>query len=154
MAISVGERVPDFDTIDHNGNRKPFSAYLADGPVVLFFYPKAHTGGCTAEACHFRDLAAEFDEVGAQRIGVSRDDVDNQRSFADKHGFDYPLLSDEDGSIAKVFGAKRVGPMWSKRNTYVIGSDGSLLHEVRSESNMEQHADEALAFLRTHVNAR
>ena len=63
--------------------------------MVLFFYPAAMTGGCTKEACHFRDLAAEFEEAGAQRVGISTDPVAKQKQFADMHGFDYPLLSDD-----------------------------------------------------------
>ena len=99
MAIDVGERVDDFELPDQDGTPRRLSTLLADGPVVLFFYPAAMTAGCTAEACHFRDLAAEFAAAGAQRVGISRDPVDKQRAFADRHHFDYPLLSDPDGTV-------------------------------------------------------
>lgn len=74
--------------------------------MVLYFYPAAMTPGCTAESCHFRDLKAEFAEAGAQRVGVSADDVDKQRQFSDKHGFDFPLLSDADRSVAEAYGVR------------------------------------------------
>lgn len=145
--MDVGDQVPDFTATLDTGETTSLSALLAEGPVVLFFYPKAFTGGCTAEACHFRDLTAEFAAAGAQRLGVSRDDVDTQARFRSEHGFDYPLLADPSGEVAKVFGAKRVGPLWSKRQTFVIAPDRRLLGVIRSETDMERHADEALALL-------
>src|SRR5919107_4325687 len=104
MAIDVGERVEDFELPDQDGTPRRLSTLLADGPVVLFFYPAAMTAGCTAEACHFRDLAAEFAAAGAQRVGISRDPVDKQRAFADRHTLGMPLLSDVDGKIRELFG--------------------------------------------------
>jgi peroxiredoxin Q/BCP len=148
--MDAGELVPDFEATLDDGTTTSLSALLADGPIVLFFYPKAFTGGCTAEACHFRDLAREFAEVGAQRYGVSRDDVATQARFRSEHGFDYPLIADPSGEIARVFGAKRLGPLWSKRQTFVIGEDRRLLGAIRSETDMERHADEALALLGVH----
>ena len=79
-----------------DGSTLRLSEELAKGPVVLFFYPKALTSGCTKESCHFRDLAAEFAAVGGRRLGISADAVDRQQKFSEKHGFDYPLLSDPD----------------------------------------------------------
>ena len=99
--------VPDFELPDQDGTPRTLAGLLADGPVVLFFYPAAMTAGCTKESCHFRDLAAEFAELGAQRVGISTDAVAKQKEFADKHGFDYPLLSDVDGTVARIFGVKR-----------------------------------------------
>lgn len=146
--MDVGDTVPDLDLTLDDGRSVRLSELLADGPVVLFFYPKAFTPGCTAESCHFRDLQAEFDEVGAQRIGISRDDVDTQSRFRDEYDLDYPLAADPDGEIAKVFGAKRVGPLPSRRQTFVIGADRTLLATIGSETDMRVHADEALATLR------
>ena len=146
--MDVGDQVPDFTATLDDGSQTTLASMLEDGPVVLFFYPKAFTGGCTAEACHFRDLAGEFAEVGAQRYGISRDDVETQSQFRAKHDFDYPLIADTSGEIAKVFGAKRLGPVWSKRQTFVIGTDRTLKGAIASETDMEQHADEALELLR------
>ena len=147
--MQAGDQIPDFELPDQTGAPRRLSTLLADGPVVLFFYPAAMTAGCTKEACHFRDLAAEFAEVGAQRVGISMDAVDKQKQFADKHSFDYPLLADTDGVVAKIFGVKRaLGILKVKRNTFVIGTDQRLLAEISSEMNMDKHADEALQVLR------
>ena len=143
-----GNKIPDFPAVLDDGRSVRFYDLLTDGPVVLFFYPKAFTPGCTAESCNFRDLAAEFAAVGAQRIGVSRDSVETQARFRTEHNLDYPLISDPDGSVAQVFGAKRMGPLPSKRQTFVIDSDGTLLRVISSELNMNVHADEALEVLR------
>lgn len=143
-----GDQVPDLTVTLDDGRRVPFSALHGDGPLVVFFYPKAFTGGCTAESCHFRDLAAEFAAVGAGRVGVSRDDVETQARFRAEHDLDYPLIADTDGRVARVFGAKRPGPLWSRRRTVVIGEDGTVLRVISSEMDMEVHADEALRVLR------
>jgi thioredoxin-dependent peroxiredoxin len=145
----TGQPLPDLEVTLHTGERTRLSHLAADGPLAVFFYPRAFTGGCTAQACHFRDLAAEFADVGASRVGVSRDDVETQARFADEHRFDYPLLADPDGEVAKAFGAKRPGPLWNKRQTYVVDADLTLLGEISSETDMEKHADEALELLRS-----
>lgn len=128
------------------------TALLADGPIVLFFYPAAMTPGCTKEACHFRDLAGEFAEVGATRVGISTDAVTKQARFADSQRFDYPLLSDADGAVADSFGVKRglLGKFLPvKRTTFVIDTDRTVLEVISSEVNMDAHADKALAMLRS-----
>ena len=113
---------------------------------MLFFYP-AMTTGCTKESCHFRDLAGEFAEVGAQRVGISADKVAKQAAFDAKHTLGYPLLSDADRAVAKAFGVKRMGPLMNKRATFVIGTDRTVVAAISSEMNMDVHADEALAAL-------
>ena len=133
------------------GAERRLSDLLADGPVVLFFYPAAMTPGCTKEACHFRDLSAEFAAAGGQRVGVSTDNVDKQAQFAQRHTFDYPLLSDHDGTIAARFGVKRglLGKfMPVKRTTFVIDTDRTVLAVIASEISMDTHADKALEILR------
>ncbi len=105
-----GKRRPGYRTSSsptRTGRRRKLSELAANGPVVLFFYPAAMTPGCTAESCHFRDMKAEFDAVGAQRVGISADQVEKQKRFSDKHSFDYPLLSDPDGAVATQFGVRR-----------------------------------------------
>jgi len=145
--VRPGDHAPDFELPDQTGARVHLADELAKGPVVLFFYPRALTPGCTAESCHFRDLAAEFDQVGARRLGISADPVERQARFAEKHGFDYPLLSDTDRTVARAFGVKRPGPLFSRRATFVIDRDGTVLDVISSETNMEVHADRALATL-------
>ncbi|TVP68938.1 MAG: peroxiredoxin [Nitriliruptor sp.] len=142
------ETIADLTVQLDDGRTVQLSDLADDGYLVVFFYPKAFTGGCTAQACHFRDLGAEFAEVGASRVGVSRDDLDTQARFSAKHGFDFPLIADPDGSVAKAFGARRMGPIPSKRQTVVLGPDLRVLLRISSETNMDVHADDALAYLR------
>lgn len=147
--LSTGDQAPDFSLADQTGAQVALADLLASGPVVLFFYPKAMTSGCTKESCHFRDLAGEFAEVGAQRVGISADKVDKQAAFDAKHDLGYPLLSDPDRSVAAAFGVKRPGPIFNRRATFVIGTDRTVLAAISSETNMDVHADEALSVLRS-----
>jgi peroxiredoxin Q/BCP len=148
--MDTGDIAPDFELPDDTGTNRKLTDFLADGPVVLFFYPAALTTGCTKESCHFRDLAAEFAEVGAQRVGISLDTVEKQREFSDKHSFDFPLLSDADGTVATAFGVKRkINMLRTKRATFVIDTDRKILAVVHSEVSMNTHADKALAVLRS-----
>lgn len=151
--MKVGDKVPDFELSDQDGIPRRLSTLLSAGPVVLFFYPAAMTTGCTKEACHFRDLAGEFAAAGVQRVGISMDAVSKQKQFSDKHGFDYPLLSDSEGKVADTFGVKRGGigarigvPV--KRWTFAIDGDSTVKAAIHSEVNMDTHADSALAALR------
>ncbi|MEU9918424.1 peroxiredoxin [Streptomyces sp. NBC_00490] len=149
--MDVGDKIEDFELPDETGTPRSLSSLLADGPVVLFFYPAAMTAGCTAEACHFRDLAAEFDAVGARPVGISGDSVERQQEFSGKHTLGMPLLSDADGTIRERFGVTRgfsLAP--TKRVTFVIAQDRTVLEVVRSELRMNTHADRALAALRDH----
>jgi thioredoxin-dependent peroxiredoxin len=147
--MDQGDTAPDFTLPDDNGDDRTLSDFLAFGPVVLFFYPAAMTGGCTAESCHFRDLATEFGDVGAHRIGISPDAVSKQRAFSAANGFDYPLLSDVDGAVAKQFGVwRRFSPLHAKRRTFVIDTDREVLAVIKSELNFTVHADQALEVLR------
>lgn len=142
----------NFTLPDQTGEPRSLDSLLQDGPLVLFFYPGALTPGCTAEACHFRDLATEFADAGASRAGISPDTVEKQSEFADVKSFDYPLLSDENGAVAALFGVKRgllgrLSPV--KRATFVIDVDRTVLEVFTSEFRFEAHADHALAFLRS-----
>jgi peroxiredoxin Q/BCP len=153
--MRIGDEVPDFELPDQDGVPRRLSDLLVDGPVVLFFYPAAMTSGCTKEACHFRDLASEYAAAGVQRVGISRDSVAAQKKFAERHSFDYPLLSDESGHVAGIFDVKRgkIGERLGapvKRWTFAIGTDRSVVAAIHSEVNMDTHADEALAALASY----
>ena len=151
--MKPGDIAPDFSLPDQDGTERKLSELLENGPVVLFFYPAAMTAGCTAQSCHFRDLAAEFTEAGAQRVGISTDDVAKQKQFAELNNFDYPLLSDADGEVAEQFGVKRrFGPIPVKRHTFVIDTDREVIEVIKSELSMNSHADKALAALRNRRN--
>jgi peroxiredoxin Q/BCP len=148
--MKKGDQVAEFELPDQTGTVRSLTSLLADGPIVLFFYPAAMTPGCTREACHFRDLASEFSAVGANRVGISTDAVAKQAQFADSQKFDYPLLSDVDGTVAAQFGVKRgllgkLAPV--KRVTFVIDTDRTVLEVIGSEFNFNSHADKALAVL-------
>ncbi|ORA07084.1 peroxiredoxin [Mycolicibacterium bacteremicum] len=149
--LQTGDQVAEFELPDQTGTVRSLTSLLADGPIVLFFYPAAMTPGCTKEACHFRDLAGEFAAVGASRVGISTDSVDKQAKFADQQRFDYPLLSDADGTVATAFGVKRglLGKLMPvKRTTFVIDTDRRILQVISSEFSMDTHADKALEVLR------
>jgi peroxiredoxin Q/BCP len=146
--MHVGDLAPDFTLSDQDGASRTLSVMLESGPVVLFFYPAAMTKGCTKESCHFRDLKAEFAALGAQRVGISLDDVAKQKQFSEQHGFDYPLLSDADGAIARAYGVKRaLSLLRVRRETFVIGTDRRVIEIVKSELDMDSHANKALAAL-------
>ncbi len=147
--MEIGDVVDDFELQDETGTPRKLSEFLANGPVVLFFYPAAMTRGCTQESCHFRDLGAEFAAVHAQRLGISHDTVEKQREFSEKHEFDYPLLSDPDGVVAAQFGVQRKIGSFTKRVTFVIGTDSVLRDVIKSELRMTVHADKALESLRS-----
>lgn len=153
---AVGDLVEDFELPDETGTARRLTEFLGKGPVVLFFYPAAMTRGCTIESCHFRDLAAEFAQYNAQRVGISADTVEKQRQFSDKHSFDYPLLSDSDGVVAERLGVRRklgFGPMKTKRMTFVIDTDRKILAVIHTELDMNGHADKALETLRDRVSS-
>ena len=146
----MGGLVPDFSLPDDTGATRSLSEFLANGPVVLFFYPAAMTVGCSIECRHFRDLGPEFAALGVQRIGISRDPVQKQSDFSTKNAFDYPLLSDPDGAVAESFGTRRDSSILpARRWTYVIDTDRRVLAVIKSETRMRAHADRALEVLRT-----
>ena len=149
--MNRGDQVADFSLPDQTGTVRSLTSLLADGPIVLFFYPAAMTPGCTKEACHFRDLAAEFAAVGTSRVGISTDAVAKQAKFAEQQKFDYPLLSDASGAVAEQFGVKRglLGKLMPvKRTTFVIDTDRTVLAVISSEFSMDTHADKALEVLK------
>ena len=146
--VGVGDLAPDFELPDQHQTRVRLSRLLEAGPVVVFFYPLAMSRGCTAESCHVRDLAAEFEAAGATRVGISRDTVSRQQEFDAAHQLGYALLSDADGAVASAYGIQRNLPgLPPRRTTFVIGSDRRIRGVVRSELRMEAHADEALHIL-------
>jgi thioredoxin-dependent peroxiredoxin len=150
--MKPGDAIADFTLPDQSGRPRSLSSFLTDGPVVLFFYPAAMTTGCTAETCHFRDLAGEFAALDAQPVGISADAVDRQHQFAQINNVAFPLLSDVDKTVAEQFGVqRRFGPLAVKRHTFVIDPDSTLVAEISSEINMSSHADKALEALRSRT---
>jgi len=152
--MKVGDVVDDFQAPDQQGTQRRLSELLAQGPLVLYFYPKAFTPGCTREACHFRDVAGELREAGGHAVGISADAVDRQAAFDSRYGLGFPLLSDTDRHLARMFGVKRPGPLFNKRATFVIDTDRRILAAIQSELNMNVHADKAIEALRARAAAQ
>ncbi|HET6965754.1 MAG TPA: peroxiredoxin [Acidimicrobiales bacterium] len=150
MAVKQGDTAPEFELPDQTGTTLKLSEMLKSGPVVLFFYPAAMTFGCTRESCHFRDLSTEFEALGAQRVGISRDDVSKQKQFDERHTLGFPLLSDPDQKVAEAYGVKGglLGLSPVKRTTFVIDRDGTVKAVIASEINFNSHGDKALDVLR------
>lgn len=147
--VRVGDTVPAFTLEDHRGERFSLEAALARGPLVLFFYPKDETPGCTAEACSFRDASDDFLAAGAVVAGVSSDDRESHQRFASKHALPYPLLCDEGGALRKKLGVPRgLFGLADGRVTYVIDQQGVLRHRFEASLRFGKHAEEALATVR------
>ncbi len=150
-APQPGEPVDDFTLLDQDGLPVSLSSFLGK-PVVLFFYPKADTPGCTVEACGFRDQFAQLQAAGAVVLGISRDTPKAQKKFKDKFDLPYTLLADSDQEIIKRFDLLKQKTMYGKpvtgveRTTYVIGSDGRLLHTF-ANVKPQGHAEEVLVLL-------
>ncbi len=122
--IKVGDRAPDFTLPDTDGKPTTLSKLLEGGPVILAFYPKAFTPGCTHQNENFRDHIAEVTAKGAQVVGISVDDVDTQRRFKAEHRLPFPLLSDKGGKVSELYSGKMPLVGLSKRANVVIGEDG------------------------------
>jgi thioredoxin-dependent peroxiredoxin len=146
--LEPGQKAPNFSLVTDAGQSFELHAELAKGPVVLFFYPKDDTPGCTAEACTFRDQHEVFAESGAQVVGVSSDSVASHDKFKARHRLPYTLLSDPGGRVRKLYGVKKTLGLWDGRVTFVIDRDGTLRHVFRSAVNARRHVDEALRTIR------
>jgi peroxiredoxin Q/BCP len=146
--VEVGAPAPDFTLPNSQGQPVKLSAYKGQSAVVLYFYPKDNTPGCTAEACSFRDSYDVFKEAGAEVIGVSSDSSDSHQGFADKHGLPFVLLSDQGGSVRKLYGVPATFGLLPGRVTYVIDKDGIVRHIFNSQFGATKHVEEALKILK------
>ena len=140
MTLAIGDLAPDF-TLPRDGGQTVTLSAFRPGKVVLYFYPKDDTPGCTKEAQSFRDRYAEFQDRDMVVLGVSRDDEASHKAFTEKYGLPFALLADTDGAIAKAYDAD--AGSYAKRITYAIGPDGKIVH-VDANVNTAQHADDIL----------
>jgi peroxiredoxin Q/BCP len=147
-AVGVGDLAPDFELTDVSGQRVRLSDFRGKRPVVLYFYPKDDTPGCTREACSFRDRYAAFQEAGAEVIGVSSDSAASHRSFAEKHRLPFTLVADAGGAVRKRYGVPATLGLLPGRVTFVIDRDGFVRHVFNSQLQPTRHVDEALGVLR------
>jgi thioredoxin-dependent peroxiredoxin len=142
--IQVGDKAPDFTLPSQTGEPVRLSDRLGERIVVLYFYPRDETRGCTAEACAFRDSHEVFAEAGAEVIGVSSDSVDRHAAFADHHKLPFTLLSDKDGQVRKSYGVPAALGLLPGRVTYVIDRTGTVRHVFNSMTNIGRHVNDAL----------
>ncbi len=147
--IREGEAAPEFSGSTADGARIALSDFRGRRPLILYFYPKDNTPGCTREACAFRDHHGEIEAAGAALVGVSLDSAESHRKFAADHHLGFPLLCDADAAISKAYGVARLGGwLWSKRVTFVIDREGIVRRVISSELGIDRHIDEALEALR------
>jgi thioredoxin-dependent peroxiredoxin len=142
--IQAGDKAPDFTLPSQAGAEVRLSDQLGRRVVVLYFYPKDETSGCTKEACAFRDNYEVFAEAGAEVIGVSSDSVDRHAAFASHHGLPFTLVSDAKGEVRKAYGVPSVLGMLPGRVTYVIDRTGTVRHVFNSMTNIAGHVNETL----------
>jgi thioredoxin-dependent peroxiredoxin len=146
--IQVGDEAPDFTLPSQSGEPVRLHDRLGDRVVVLYFYPKDETPGCTAEACAFRDSYEAFTDAGAEVIGVSSDSAGRHASFAGRHQLPFALLSDQGGRVRKSYGVPAVLGILPGRVTYVIDRTGTVRHVFSSMTNIGQHVNDALDMVR------
>lgn len=147
--LAVGERAPDFSGVLADGTPIRLRDMLKQHHVVLYFYPRDFTPGCTREACSFRDHHGEIAALGAEIYGVSLDPPQKHAAFAERHQLPFPLISDTDRAIGRSFGVLRLGGLLlTKRVTFVIDRSGVIRHVTQSELGLDRHTNEAIAALR------
>jgi len=146
--FTVGEPAPEFELADQNGQLHSLEDYR-DQWVVLYFYPKDETPGCTTEACEFRDNIFAFKKINTQILGVSLDDVESHQKFAENHGLPFPLLADTEGTTSEAYGVKTkmFGMTVAKRQTFLIGPDGTLVKHYE-KVKPDTHSAQVLADLK------
>jgi thioredoxin-dependent peroxiredoxin len=144
MAVKVGDALPDVSLKSQTGETVNLKDFVGQKCVVLYFYPKDDTPGCTKESCSFRDSYTAFQEAGAEVIGISGDDMASHQAFAAKHQLPFTLLSDEGNAVRKSFGVPSTFGILPGRVTYVIDRAGIVRHLFNSQLNFQGHIDESL----------
>jgi thioredoxin-dependent peroxiredoxin len=146
--IQVGSKAPDFTLPSQSGAPVRLQDRVGERVIVLYFYPRDDTRGCTAEACAFRDSYEVFADAGADVIGISSDSVDRHAAFAGKHQLPFTLLSDQGGQVRKRYGVPAVLGVLPGRVTYVIDRQGTVRRVFSSMTNIGQHVSDALETVR------
>ncbi|MBU5206594.1 thioredoxin-dependent thiol peroxidase [Bacillus safensis] len=155
MTIEVGQQVPDIELTGDNGEKVKLSDFKGKH-IVLYFYPKDMTPGCTTEACDFRDRHQSFAELDAVIIGVSPDSQDKHQKFKEKHDLPFLLLVDDEQKLSEAFGVWKLKKNFGKeymgieRSTFLINKEGTLVKEWR-KVKVKEHVEEALEELKAHA---
>jgi len=149
MSVQIGDKTPDFELADQTGNRVRLYDLIEKQNIVLFFYPKDDSPGCTKEACAFRDSYEVFQEYGAEVIGISSDSEDSHKKFSEKHKLPYTLLSDKKGKVRKLFDVPKTMGIFPGRVTYIIDKQGTVQQLFNSQLNFKGHIEEALNVLKS-----
>ena len=147
-SVKVGDKAPDFTLPAQSGEPVRLQDRLGERVVVLYFYPKDNTSGCTAEACAFRDSHEVFTDAGAEVIGVSSDSASKHAGFADKYKLPFTLLSDQGGKVRKLYGVPTVLGLIPGRVTYVIDREGTVRQIFNSMTNISGHVKDALEMVK------
>ncbi len=148
MAIKVGDKAPEFTLPKQDGTNVSLGELLKKSAVVLYFYPKDDTPGCTAEACSFRDSYEDFKQAGAEVVGISSDSESSHAAFASKFRLPFTLVSDQGGKVRKAYGVPSTFGLLPGRVTYVIDQQGTVRHVFNSQLNATKHVTEALEVLK------
>ncbi len=148
MKVNIGDQAPDFTLPSQKGENAALSQFRGKKHVVLYFYPKDETRGCTREACTFRDSYELFTDLGAEVIGVSADTVESHKAFAEHYNLPFTLLSDLDNRVRKLYGAESKIGFIPGRVTFVIDKKGVVRHVFSSQLQPEKHIEEARQVLK------
>jgi peroxiredoxin Q/BCP len=148
LKVKVGDKAPDFTLPSQKGENITLSQFLGKKNVVLYFYPKDESRGCTREACEFRDKYEVFKDLGAEVIGVSSDDVESHESFTAKHNLPFILLSDNDKKVRELYGVPSTFGVIPGRVTYIIDKVGVVRHVFSSQFQPKKHITEAIDILK------
>ena len=146
--VSAGEKAPDFSLKDQRGKKVSLSDFRGRKNVVVYFYPKDDTPGCTKESCTFRDQYTAFTDIGAEVLGISSDSEASHQKFAEKYRLPFPLLADTDGAVRKSYKVPKSLGLLPGRVTYVIDKQGVVRHAFNSQLNPTQHVAEAMEVLK------
>ncbi|WP_033826414.1 thioredoxin-dependent thiol peroxidase [Bacillus andreraoultii] len=156
MTVSIGEQVSDIELLASNGEKVKLSDFRGKH-VVLYFYPKDMTPGCTTEACTFRDYHDDFTNLNAVILGVSADPLEKHQKFIDKHGLPFLLLVDDEHKLCEQFGVWKEKNVFGKigfgieRSTFIIDEEGTLVKEWR-KVKVQGHVEEALQYIKDHLS--
>jgi len=144
--LKVGDKAPDFTLMDEQGRPVSLKDFQGKKPVILYFYPKDFSPGCTTEACRFRDDYKTYEEKGAAVIGVSLDTVESHTKFSEKYNLPFPILSDNKKEVAKAYGVLGIGGIWAKRVTFIIDKEGKIA-AIFPKVDVKRHSEEVLKAL-------